>query len=210
MTEIMIVRHGETEWNVGEIFRGRVDIELNETGIKQAGLLAEYLSKIELEAIYSSPLKRAFKTAEIIAGYHKLDVHIAPSLIDFNFGKWQGLAHQEVKEKYKELYAAWTNHPERVKMPDGESLDDVRKRAMDVVNNLITRYQGAVALVSHRVVNKVLICALLGLDNSHFWNVKQDTCGISTFIYENEQFILTKHNDTSYLEPIGKATLSDF
>lgn len=210
MTEIMIVRHGETEWNVGEIFRGRVDIELNETGIKQAGLLAEYLSKIELEAIYSSPLKRAFKTAEIIAGYHKLDVHIAPGLIDFDFGKWQGLAHQEVKDKYKELYAAWTNHPERVKMPDGEGLDDVRKRATDVVNNLITRYQGAVVLVSHRVVNKVLICALLGLDNSHFWKIKQDTCGISTFIYEKEQFILTKHNDTSYLEPLGKATLSDF
>lgn len=210
MTEIMIVRHGETEWNVGEIFRGRVDIELNETGIKQAGLLAEYLSKTELDAIYSSPLKRAFKTAEIIAAYHKLDVHIAPGLIDFNFGKWQGLAHQEVKDKYKELYAAWTNHPDRVKMPDGESLDDVRKRATGVVNNLSTRYQGTVVLVSHRVVNKVLICALLGLDNSHFWNIKQDTCGISTFLYENEQFILTKHNDTSYLEPIGKSTPTDF
>lgn len=210
MTEIMIVRHGETEWNVAEIFRGRIDIELNETGIKQAGLLAEYLSKIEIDAIYSSPLKRAFKTAEIIAGYHKLDVDIAPGLIDFNFGKWQGLTHQEVKEKYKELYSAWTNHPDRVKMPAGESLDDVRKRAMAVVNDLITRYQGTVVLVSHRVVNKVLICALLGLDNSYFWNIKQDTCGISTFIYENEQFILIKHNDTSYLEPIGKMPLSDF
>ena len=210
MTEIILVRHGETEWNVGEIFRGRIDIELNETGIKQAELLAEYLSKIKIDAIYSSPLKRAFKTAEIIAGYHKLDVDIAAELIDFNFGKWQGLSHQKVKDKYKELYATWANHPDRVKMPDGESLDDVRKRAMGVVDNIIERYKGAVVMVSHRVVNKVLICALLGLNNSHFWNIKQDTCGISTFTYENEQFILTKHNDTSYLEPIGKATLSDF
>jgi broad specificity phosphatase PhoE len=78
------------------------------------------------------------------------------------------------------------------------------------VGKIIKRYKGTVVLVSHRVVNKVLICALLGLDNSHFWNIKQDTCGISTFTYENEQFILTKHNDTSYLKPIGKATLSDF
>jgi broad specificity phosphatase PhoE len=210
MTEIILVRHGKTEWNVAEIFRGRIDIELNETGIKQAELLAEYLSKIKIDAIYSSPLKRAFKTAEIIAGYHKRDVAIATGLIDFDFGKWQGLSHQEVKDKYEELYAAWTNHPDRVKMPDGESLDDVRKRATGVVGNIIERYKGTIVLVSHRVVNKVLICALLGLDNSHFWNIKQDTCGISTFTYENEQFILTKHNDTSYLEPIGKATLSDF
>ena len=210
MIKIILVRHGETEWNVAEIFRGRIDIELNETGIRQAELLAEYLSKIKLDAIYSSPLKRALKTAEIIASNHKLDVAIATGLIDFNFGKWQGLSHQEVKDKYKELYTVWTNHPDRVKMVDGESLDDVRKRAIGVVTDVIAKYEGTVVLVSHRVVNKVLICALLGLDNSHFWNIKQDTCGISTFTYENEQFILTKHNDTSYLEPIGKATPSDF
>lgn len=210
MTEIILVRHGETEWNVAEIFRGRIDIELNETGIKQAELLAKYLSKLKIEAIYSSPLKRALKTAEIIAGHHKLNVDIAPGLIDFNFGKWQGLSHQEVKDKNKELYADWINRPDQIKMPAGESLDEVRKRAMGVVNNIIARYKGTVVLISHRVVNKVLICALLGLDNSHFWNIKQDTCGITIFTYENEQFILTKHNDTSYLEPIRKTSLSDF
>ena len=210
MTEIILVRHGETEWNVAEIFRGRIDIELNETGIKQAELLAKYLSKVKIEAIYSSPLKRALKTAEIIAGHHKLNVDIAPGLIDFYFGKWQGLSHQEVKDKNKELYADWINRPDQIKMPAGESLDEVRKRAMGVVNNIIARYKGTVVLISHRVVNKVLICALLGLDNSHFWNIKQDTCGITIFTYENEQFILTKHNDTSYLEPIRKTSLSDF
>jgi len=210
MTEIILVRHGETEWNVTEIFRGRIDIDLNETGIKQAELLAGYLSKIKVEAIYSSPLKRALQTAEIIAGYHKLEVNTAPGLIDFNFGNWQGLSHQEVKDKYEELYTAWINHPEQVRMPAGESLDDVRERAMGVVNDTIARHKGTIILVSHRVVNKVLIGALLGLDNSHFWKIKQDMCGITTFIYENEQFILTKHNDTSYLEPIGKASLGDF
>ena len=63
MSEIILVRHGETMWNVAEIFRGRIDIELNETGIKQAELLAEYLSNVKIDAIYSSPLKRALKTA---------------------------------------------------------------------------------------------------------------------------------------------------
>ncbi len=210
MIQIILVRHGETEWNVKGVFRGRIDIELNETGIKQAQLLVEYLSNLKIDAIYSSPLKRAVKTAEMIASYHKLPVEITPGLIDFNYGEWQGLPRQEVKDKYKELYAEWIKNPHRVKTPSGETLDDVRKRAMDMVNDVIAKYEDTVALVSHRVVNKVLICALLGLDNSHFWNIKLDTCGTTTFAYENERFILIKHNDTSYLKPLQKAPLSDF
>ncbi len=210
MTEIILARHGETEWNVAEVFRGRVDVELNETGIKQAELLAEYLSDVKIEAIHSSPLKRALRTAKMIANYHQLEVEIAPGLIDLDFGKWQGLPNQEVKDKYGELYAEWINSPDKVKIPAGESLNDVRKRAIGVVDEIIARYEGTVVLVSHRVVNKVLICALLGLDNSHFWNIKQDTCGITTFTYENERFILAKHNDTSFLKPLKKVPLSDF
>ena len=210
MTELILARHGETEWNVEEIFRGRIDIQLNETGIKQVELLAKHLSKIKIDAIYSSPLKRALRTAEIIAVYHKLQVKIAPELIDFNFGEWQGLSHQEVKEKHKGIYAQWINSPHQVKIPGGESLNDVRERAIGVVDEVIAKYEGTVILVSHRVVNKVLICALLGLGNSHFWNIKQDTCGITTFNYENARSILTEHNNTSYLKPIRKAPLSDF
>jgi len=205
-----LVRHGETEWNVKEVFRGRIDIELNKTGVKQAKLLAEYLSNLRIDAIYSSPLRRALTTAEIMASYHKLDVVIEPGLIDFDYGEWQGLSHQEVRDKYKEPYAQWTKRPDLVRIPNGESLDDVRKRAMSVVDRVIAKYEGSVVLVSHRVVNKVLICALLGLDNSHFWNIRQDTCGLTIFAYENGRFILTKHNDTSYLKPLQKAPLSDF
>jgi len=95
-------------------------------------------------------------------------------------------------------------------MPTGESLNDVRERAMAVIDNAIAKYEGTVVLVSHRVVNKVLICALLGLDNSHFWNIRLDTCGITTFTYENGRFILTEHNNTSYLKPLHRAPLSDF
>ena len=210
MTQIILVRHGETEWNVKEVFRGGIDIDLNETGLKQAQLLAKYLSDIKIDAIYSSPLKRALTTAEIMASYHKLKVEIAPGLIDFDYGEWQGLPHQEVRDKYIRLYAQWIERPELIKMPAGESLDEVRERAMGVVDRVIAKYEGCVVLVSHRVVNKVLICALLGLDNSRFWNIKQDTCGITSFTYENEQFILTKHNDTSYLKPIAEIILSDF
>ncbi|MDP7286225.1 MAG: histidine phosphatase family protein [Dehalococcoidales bacterium] len=210
MTEIMLVRHGETEWNVGEVFRGRVDMELNETGTKQAEKLAEYLGNQRLKIIYSSPLQRALKTAEIIARQHKIEVTIAPGLIDFNYGQWQGLSHRKVKDRYKELYGEWINHPERVKIPDGENLEDVRQRTMAVVNDIITGHNGTVVLVSHRVVNKVLICALLGLDDSHFWKIKQDTGGLTIFTHENGRFVLTRHNDTSYLESADKTQLSDF
>jgi broad specificity phosphatase PhoE len=210
MTEIILARHGETEWNVEEVFRGRIDIELNETGRRQAELLAEHLSELKIEAVYSSPLKRALDTAEAIARRHKLKVETSPGLIDGDFGQWQGLHLKEVREKYKELYRQWAESPHLVKIPGGESLDGVRERALKVVNWVIAKHGGRVVLVSHRVVNKVLICALLGLDNSHFWNIRQDTCGTTTFSHQDGRFVLIKHNDTSYLSPLPKAQRQDF
>lgn len=210
MTEIILARHGETEWNRREIFRGRADIELSETGAKQAELLAQYLSQAGIAAIYSSPLKRALKTAEAIAGYHNLEVKTAVELIDLDYGKWQGLPHQEVKASYQELYAEWLKNPHRVKIPGGESLGDVTKRAIGVVDRVIGQHEGRVVLVSHRVVNKVLICALLGLDNSHFWNIRQDVGAITTFVCEDDRLILTRHNDTSFLKAIPTTPFGDF
>ncbi len=210
MIEIILARHGETEWNRREIFRGRADIELNETGTKQAELLAKYLSPIKIAAIFSSPLKRALKTAEAIASYHNIEVRTTAGLIDFDYGEWQGLSHQEVKERYRKLYAEWLKTPHRVTMSGGESLDDVRKRALSVIDGMIRHYEGTVVLVSHRVVNKVLICALLGLGNAHFWNIKQDVGAITAFDHDNDRFILTRHNDTSFLKAIPTVPLSDF
>ena len=210
MTEIILARHGETEWNIEEIFRGRADIDLNETGLKQAELLAEYLSDLDITAIYSSPLKRAMNTAETIARHHGLDVINSPGLIDFNYGIWQGVTNREIKEKYPELYAEWNSHPDRVTIPGGENLDNVRERATSVVNGIATGGEGTAVLVSHRVVIKVQICALLGLDNSCFWNVRQDNCGITTFNYDNGLFILKEHNNTSFLKPVQKTPLRDF
>jgi broad specificity phosphatase PhoE len=210
MLEIILARHGETEWNVEEVFRGRADVELNETGVQQAERLAEHLSELKIEAVYSSPLKRALDTAEAIARRHKLKVETSPGLIDCDFGQWQGLQLQEVKNRYKELYRQWAESPHLVKIPGGESLDMVRERAMRVVNEIVARHRERVVLVSHRVVNKVLICALLGLDNSHFWNIKQDVCGTTTFSYQDGRFVLTGHNDTLYLKPLKEGRTVDF
>jgi broad specificity phosphatase PhoE len=211
MTSIILVRHGQTVWNAIEVFRGRIDIELDETGLKQAELLAGYLSQRKLEAVYSSPLKRAVQTAEAVARHHGLAVETTPGLNDIDFGEWQGLSVQEVRTRFSELFDTWVSNPQWVNLPSGESLDDVRQRALTLVNEGVEKHEGKViVLVSHRVVNKVLVCALLGLDDSHFWNIRLDTCGLTTFECTDGRFVLAEHNNTSFLEPLKQERLGDF
>ncbi len=210
MGELILARHGETAWNVEKVFRGRADVNLDEVGIRQAELLGKYLSNWELEAIHSSPLRRALDTADSIARYQKIGVHIAEGLIDFDYGEWQSLPEQEVKRLYPAILNEWHNNPHKVEMPDGESLEDVKRRAVELVSDVLSRHQGNVLLVSHRVVLKVLVCYLLGLDNSHFWNISQDVCGITIFNYVDGRFVLTRHNDTSHLRELQKSVLGDF
>ncbi len=120
MAQLILARHRETVWNVEKVFRGRADVNLDEVGIRQAELLGNYLSSWELEAIYSSPVKRAVDTANIIARGQKVAAHIAEGLIDFDYGEWQSLPEQEVKRLYPAILDEWHNNPHNVKMPGGE------------------------------------------------------------------------------------------
>jgi broad specificity phosphatase PhoE len=210
MTELILARHGQTAWNVVEVFRGQIDVDLDEIGLKQAELLAEYLRERKVETVYSSPLKRALKTARVIASLHKLQVITAQSLIDLKFGEWEGLPVTEVQKKYPVLFQEWVEKPHLVKIPGGESLDDITGRVKAFVNNLVTKHKGTVVLVSHRVVHKVLTLALLGLDNSHFWNIRLDTAAITTFTHENGRWVLNELNNTCYLRPLAQPKLRDF
>jgi len=211
MVEIILARHGETDLNAGNIFRGLADVELNDTGLRQAELLGEYLGNEKIDIIYSSPLKRAVKTAGAIASRQALEVNTVRNLIDFDYGEWQGLPLKDVEEKYTELYRDWQDTPEQVRIPGGDSLEDVRNRAMPFVEDAVMRCgEGRIVFVSHRVVNKVLICNLLGLGNAHFWNLKQDTCGISRFNCGDGRVVLTCHNDTSFLRSIEGIRKIDF
>lgn len=211
MIKIILVRHGETDWNASEIFRGRTDLPLNETGRKQAEMLGEYLSQEKIDIIYSSPLKRAVETAVAITGHQAIEVNTVVNLTDFNFGEWQGLSRGEVAEKYAELYRDWLDTPEQIKIPGGESLEDVRSRALPFVEDTIMRCgEGRIVFVSHRVVNKVLVCSLLGLDMSHFWNIRIDTCSLTRFDCGDSRLVLTRHNDTSFLRPVTGLVAGDF
>jgi broad specificity phosphatase PhoE len=211
MTTIYLVRHGQTNWNREEVFRGRADIPLNETGRKEALLTGQYLRGVVVDSVYSSPLSRAVVTAEAIAHYHDRKVQILDGLIDIDFGRWQGISHEEVREKYGKLYRQWKDTPHLVGFPGGESLKEVRKRALKAIKSIIRDHvDETLVMVSHRVVNKIVLCGLLGLDNSHFWQIGQDT-GCINILEFAEGFTLRRLNDTSHLVAIeGERIHIDF
>ncbi|UCG21933.1 MAG: histidine phosphatase family protein [Deltaproteobacteria bacterium] len=211
MSKVYLVRHGQTAWNVGEIFRGRADIPLDETGKQEVHLAGEALKDETLHAIYSSPLSRSIETAENIAKFHDIPVTPFDAIIDISYGEWEGLENQEVKEKHPELHSLWHREPHKIKFPGGESLEEVRIRTMTGLEGLLLQHKDEnFVLVAHRVPNKVICCALLGLDNSHFWRIQQDTASTNLFIYRDGQWIIAFLNDTSYLKSLGKPSLSDF
>ena len=204
MSTLFLVRHGRTGWNKEQIFRGHKDIPLDDVGREEALLVGERLKGEGIRGVFSSPLSRAKETAEVVARFHKVEVQALEELTDLNFGEWEGLSLQEVEERYPDLYGQWQGAPHKVIFPGGEGLDAVSSRAMKAVEEIIERHpQEAVALVSHRVVLKVLICALLGLDNSHFWNIAQDTTAINCFHNRDGTWICNFLNDTCHLKGVG-------
>jgi broad specificity phosphatase PhoE len=205
MTALFLVRHGRTGWNKEQIFRGTKDVPLDAVGKEEALLVGERLKGEGITAVFSSPLSRAKETAEAIARFHSLEVQVMAGLNDLHFGEWEGLPLLAVKKQYPDLYHQWLQQPHRVIFPAGEGLDAVRSRAMKVVEEIIERHpQETVALVSHRVVLKVVICTLLGLDNSHFWNIGQDTTAVNCFHNKDGKWIVALLNDTCHLKRVGE------
>jgi len=205
MTSIYIVRHGQTAWNKEEIFRGRTDIPLDKTGLKQARLAGEYFKGMVIQGIYSSPLSRAWQTAEQIALFQNLKAQPIEGIIDMSFGNWEGHALQEIERIDPETYRQWREEPHLARLPGGETLDDVRKRAIASLEEVIERHTGeTLVLVSHRVVNKVLICGILGIDNSHFWQITQDTAAINLIQYKRGRYILSFMNETCHLKLLSE------
>jgi probable phosphoglycerate mutase len=120
-----------------------------------------------------------------------------------SFGNWEGRPHQEIREIDSQTYRQWVETPHLVRLPGGEGLDDVRARAMAGLEEVIRAHPGkSLVLVTHRVVNKVLICAILGLDNSHFWQITQDTTAINLIQHKNGKYILSLMNETCHLKPL--------
>ena len=205
MTRIVLVRHGQTAWNREPRFRGQADVELDELGLKQAQATGRYLAaRWPVTAVYASRMGRAMQTAEAIARAQGLAAQPLEGLLDIDFGEWQGLSPDEVAQRYPDLYRAWLEAPHTVRVPGGEGLDDVRSRVVAGLEEVIARHpEQTVALVSHTVVNRVLLCAVLGLGNDHFWRLGQETCAVNVFDAENGTFTVILLNDTCHLQGLS-------
>jgi len=200
LTQLILVRHGRTAWNKEPRFRGQADIPLDETGLAQAQATAVRLSQFPITAVYSSPLQRTMVTAQPVADKFGLAVQPHHGLIDINFGRLQGLPPQQVREQDADLLNAWQTTPHVVTFPDGESLNDVRDRFTGALNELTVRHADeTVVLVSHMVALKVALCVVLGMDNSHFWQIAQDTCAINIVSSKDGKYIVSLLNDTCHL-----------
>jgi broad specificity phosphatase PhoE len=211
MTQIILVRHGQTPWNKDKIFRGSRDIPLNDTGREEARLAGEWLKGETIHAAYCSPLSRARDTGEAFARHHGLPVRDLPGLTDLCYGDWEGLPLAEVKVRYADLYGQWETAPHTVRFPNGETLDEVRERALKAVAEVVGRHPGKIVLLAaHRAVNKVLIAALTGLDNSHFWRIGQDTTAINRFQLVGDTWHIMLVNDTCHLRGLKRAAYVDF
>jgi broad specificity phosphatase PhoE len=209
MARIILVRHGETEWNRVERFRGRADVPLNATGLAQAEATGRRVAaEWQPVAIYSSPLSRAVKTAEAIARHFDLAVQVHPGLIDIDYGQWQGLTPDEARQRWPEMLAAWYNAPHTARIPGGETLDDLRTRALATIMELTARHAGeSIVVVGHTVVNRIILLGVLGLGNERFWRLRQDTCAVNVFEAEGDDFTLVSLNDTCHLRGMGQPEL---
>jgi len=203
MTRIILVRHGQTEWNRIERFRGRADVPLNQTGLFQAEVTGRRIAdEWRPVAIYSSPLARAVRTAEAVAWHFDLRVEVHPGLIDIDYGEWQGLTPDEARARWPEAVDAWYNAPHTARIPGGETLDDLRSRGLKTVNELSTHHKykdQTIVLMGHTVINRIILLGVLGLGNDHFWRLSQDTCAINVFGAEGGVFTIVRLNDTCHL-----------
>jgi len=202
--QIILIRHGQTEWNRVERFRGRADVALNQMGLNQAEATGRRVAaEWKLSAVYSSPLSRAVKTAQAVAKHFNLPVHTHNGLLDIDYGEWQGLTPAEVGRRWPEALRDWFNSPHIARIPGGESLQDLRERGMEMIHDLTKRHVSeSIALVGHTVINRVLLLGMLGLGNERFWHLKQDTCAINVIECEARDFTIVSLNDTCHLREL--------
>jgi broad specificity phosphatase PhoE len=196
--KLILIRHGETLWNKEGRVQGTSDIELSDIGINQAGLLASSLKNQHIEAIYSSPLKRALQTAQMINEFHSLHIHTHKELMEMNQGIFEGLSFKELMNDKKEFLKKWIADPASVKMPEGESLTELQDRAWKIVEHIISQGKNAL-VVSHNFTIAAILCHLRDISLSQFRSTCVDTASKTIVRIDNDSSIVELLNDRSFL-----------
>jgi alpha-ribazole phosphatase len=206
MTHLLLVRHGETEWNDQARYQGWEDVPLSSSGGEQAKNLAERLAREPITAIYSSDLRRAHETAQIVAERLGKAVMLEPRLREANLGEWQGLTYTDVRRRYFQdndpVPAYFVDTPP----PGGESLRQLQTRVMDAVESIATQHTDeTVLIVTHGGCLKALVCGWLGIALSSYWQLRFDSASISQVSLYPAGAIVSYLNDTAHLWKPGRS-----
>lgn len=203
---LLLVRHGETEWNRQKKFQGQIDVPLNDNGREQSKAAAEFLKNIEIDLAITSPMLRPKETAEIILKYHpKVQLELLPDLQEISHGLWEGKYESEIEEGYPGLLKQWQNAPETVQMPEGENLQQVWDRAIAAWQSIVAKYSQqpkTILVVAHDAINKAILAHLFNLGPENFWNFKQGNGAVTVIDYPDgiEALpVLQSMNITSHL-----------
>ena len=165
MTTIYLIRHGETDWNVAGRYQGQADPPLNARGIAQSEQLAGELRAVDLQALCSSPLRRAAQTAEILSIALGIPYTTDPRFMEIHQGDWQTRLRSEIESLYPEVFRLWERRPWETQPPGGETLEDVQMRVNQGADDLIAGHPGQrVGLVTHRIPIALLKMRFQALD----------------------------------------------
>ncbi|MFC2068858.1 alpha-ribazole phosphatase [Chloroflexota bacterium] len=200
MSCLILIRHGNTELNSASRFCGQNDTELSVLGINQAEQLGERLAVEKANAVYSSDLCRAAKTAGMVAQRHRLDVTICPELREINFGVVDGLTFEETSQLYPGLTKSWFTRDLDFHFPNGESVSELNNRVHKFIPRLQEHVQtDTILIVAHGGVLKLMICHLLGLEPWHWRQFRLDLASISVIETYPELAVMKLLNDTTHL-----------
>lgn len=186
---ILLVRHGETNWNRDGRFQGQIDIPLNENGHAQAAQAGEFLKDVSIDSAVSSSMKRPKETAEGILKHHpNVTLNTTENLWEISHGEWEGMLETEIESGYPGMLGQWQSKPETVQMPAGENLEDVWRRAKKGMDEIVETYSDAqtpqtVMVVAHDAINKAILCQVFGLGPAQFWQFKQGNGAVSVIDY---------------------------
>lgn len=152
MTTLVLIRHGETDWNNEGRYQGQADPPLNAVGIKQAEDLLSSLKEEHIDALYSSPLRRALQTAQILAQRLRIPLITDPRLMEIDQGEWETRLRAEIEHAYPELFHAWQTNPWEVTPPGGENLYAVKARVDEAIDEILHKERSkTIGVVTHRI-----------------------------------------------------------
>jgi len=197
--ELILVRHGETLFNRERKVQGIADIELNDTGLRQAHQLALSLKDHEIHQIYSSPLRRAYQTAEAINQFHDVPIHRRSGLMEMDVGDFEGLSFQELRANEKDFLQRWIADPAMTKMPNGESIIELQERAWNAIEDIIIQAENAL-VVSHNFTIAAILCKIKCVDLSQFRNFCVETASKTIVQFTNGVGEIGLFNDRSHLD----------